>query len=498
MTGVASCALALLDRPATPSLVVACMATLAGWIHHAWSAQATLPLDPPLGDPDTDTRPDPLADQLLETPAVVALLTNRFRVPASAITATALDLAGRGWIRLAVVDDELVVVTRGAGSAGDSLRPYEQQVLNHLASRAFNDVSSASTLELSQHRLDRRWRHRFAHDVAAHANRLGLSTRRHSATTVAPGAALAAIGAIALGFAAVKSTDAALADSWRPRALALATLAALVGLAWVTFERAVGAEQTPTRAGTRRAAEWMQYRRRLRARIPSSASVLGQAPQQRALATAVVMGIAEQVLEQLPVAPEDARWAWTEAGDRPHVVRIRYPTRPGYGQHPVRVATVGAVVLFAARALQQYLRRIADGDAMRSLLDRVPGQLDLIHGLATLLSILCWVPIVWGLWSLIAGLVDSVATRERIGLVVRSRRPGDVLRYAHLVNPFADRDRFAVFLAADDGRRQAVTAWMANERTAAPQGAQARVRATPLLGYVRSSEPVGTATRSDA
>ena len=65
-----------------------------------------------------------------------------------------------------------------------------------------------------------------------------------------------------------------------------------------------------------------------------------------------------------------------------------------------------------------------------------------------------------------------------------------------VVKPFAERDRFSTYLAVDDGRRAWVTAWLANERSAAPQGAQARVRATPLLGYVRSSEPVGTATRS--
>jgi hypothetical protein len=49
----------------------------------------------------------------------------------------------------------------------------------------------------------------------------------------------------------------------------------------------------------------------------------------------------------------------------------------------------------------------------------------------------------------------------------------------------------------DDGRRRSVTAWIANERTAAPQGAFARVRSTPVLGFVRSSEPVGTSTRRD-
>jgi hypothetical protein len=65
------------------------------------------------------------------------------------------------------------------------------------------------------------------------------------------------------------------------------------------------------------------------------------------------------------------------------------------------------------------------------------------------------------------------------------------------MRPLADRDRYSMFLAIDDGTRRAVTAWLADERTAAPQGAQARVRATPLLGHVRKSEPIGTATRRD-
>ena len=61
------------------------------------------------------------------------------------------------------------------------------------------------------------------------------------------------------------------------------------------------------------------------------------------------------------------------------------------------------------------------------------------------------------------------------------------------LRPFSDRERFSTYLAVDDGARRSVGAWLATERTAAPQGAQARVRATPMLGFVRSSEPVGTA-----
>ena len=115
-----------------------------------------------------------------------------------------------------------------------------------------------------------------------------------------------------------------------------------------------------------------------------------------------------------------------------------------------------------------------------------------------MLAVVCWLPIMWGAWAIVAGAVDSIATRERLGAVVRARRPVEVLPplLVSVVKPFAERDRFSTYLAVDDGKRTWVTAWLAGERSAAPQGAQARVRATPLLGYVRSSEPVGTATRS--
>ncbi len=141
---------------------------------------------------------------------------------------------------------------------------------------------------------------------------------------------------------------------------------------------------------------------------------------------------------------------------------------------------------------------MSDGEALESLLERVPGQIDLIETIAEVLAVICWVPIIWGAWAIIAGAIDSVATRERLGSVVRARRPVEVLPpfLVSVVKPFAERDRFSTYLAVDDGKRTWVAAWLANERSAAPQGSQARVRATPLLGYVRSSEPVGTATRS--
>lgn len=488
-------ALAFLHRPTTTTLALAIVCAVIGWLLHAYVEWRTRARPEP---PGPARRPQPLDGDLLEPPAVVALLTNGYDTPRTAVAATALDLAVRGWIRFTTVDGELVIVTRGNAASGDSLLPFEQQVLNHLAARAFNDVTSAHTLAASHHRLDRRWRLRFDRAVAGESNRLGLSTRRYTPLELAPGTVASAVGLIAIWFGARGGDEIAIADSWKSRAIWVVALIALAALAWGTVNRAIGSAQRPTDLGSARTAAWMGYRQRLRERIPSHASVLAPPAQQTALAHACVMGVAEQVLEELPAAPEDHRTAWSEAGGTPHIVRVHYPVRPGYGQHPWKVGAAGVVVFFLARWVRGFLGRVSDGEALESLFDRVPGQVDLIEKIAEVIAVVCWLPIAWGAWAIIAGAIDSVATRERLGSVVRARRPVEVLPpvFVSVVKPFAERDRFSTYLAVDDGKRAWVTAWLANERSAAPQGAQARVRATPLLGYVRSSEPVGTATRS--
>lgn len=487
---------AILDRPDTGTLTIAVVVGLLGWALHTWFYWTKRPkLLEPIG---MKCPPAPHGGRL-ESPAVVALLTNEYEVPRSAVTATALDLAARGWIRLTTADGELLVVMRGAGQAGDSLRPFEQQVLNHLAGRAFNDVTSAGTLAASHHRLDRRWWTRFRRSVADTSHALGYSTRRYTPIELAPPAACAAIGLIALLMSIRNGGEVAIADSWQSRVLWFVVLAGVGVLGWRTVERGIGASQSPTDIGLQRTAQWMGHRRRLRERIPEHASVLGSPAQQIALSHAAVMGVADHVLEQLPAAPEDHRRAWSEAGGTPHVVGVRYPVRPGYGQHPLRVAIAGVVVLLVFRWLQGFLERVADGESLQSLIARIPGQVDLVETIANVLALLCWVPILWGVWAMVAGAIDSITTRERVGTIVRARRPAEVVPpiLANVVKPFAERDRFSTYLAVDDGKRPLVTAWLASERSAAPQGAQARVWATPLLGYVRSSEPIGTATRSE-
>ncbi len=209
------------------------------------------------------------------------------------------------------------------------------------------------------------------------------------------------------------------------------------------------------------------------------------------------MGVAEHVIQQLSVVAEDERVAWSDAGGTPHIVRVRYPTRPAYGRQPILVTVIGVIALLAALVGREMLGRIADGELLESLYERFPEHDDLVENVAEILATLMFIPIVWSIWAIVAGVVDTVSVTERVGLIVRARRPVDITRVPRGLRPLADRDRYSLFLAVDDGTRRVITAWLADERTAAPQGAQARVRATPLLGYVRSSEPIGTATRRD-
>lgn len=484
----------VLDRPAVTPLIVAVVAVAMGFVLHAWAAWSTRPKRPNRGP---TARPAPLPGGS-EPAAVVGQLTDGFHVPVAAVPATVLDLAARGWVRLAHADGELMVVTKGsAAAAGDVLRPHEQLVLNHLSARAFNDVTSGATLAVSQRRLGRGWFHRFNAAVAAATQEAGLATRRYTAVQIGPSAAAALLAAYALWRSARGGVEEAVVDSWPPRALWLATLAALAALVWYTVARVRGSALTPTNLGLERAGAWLGYRARLAERIPANASVVGAPAQQEALARAVVMGLSRQVFAELPVVREDPRRAWSEAGDVPHTLRVRYPLRPGYGQHPVKVLVGGLVGLALMLWLRRFLGDVADGESLADLIDKAPGDPGVFEGIARWLSIACVVPIVGALWCVLAGTVDTLVVRQRTGMVVRTRQPFEVYprHLVWVVRPFGDRTGYATYLAVDDGRREWVDAWLANERSAAPQGSQAQVRATPLLGYVRGSEPIGTAAR---
>ncbi len=501
--GTATGFVAILTRPTTPANVIAVLVVALAWITVRHLVAVTRP---PAVDPFGDRRPEPLTSAAtdssgiesvgMETPAVVGLLTNDHVVPRSAITATVLDLASRGWLRLTSSDGELIVVVRGSGVDGDPLRPYEQQVLNHLSARAFEGVTSAATLAASRRRIDRRWRWRFARSVIADARSLGLTRRRFTARRFPVPIAATVLAAFVLRWAATGGDDTvALADSVVPRTIWAMAALALLTSTWQLLGLVVAPCEAPTALGLERQAQWLGYRSRLRDRIPDHASVVVAPALQLALAHAAVLGTADHVLAQVPIVREDDRHAWSEAGGRAHVVRVRYPFRPAYGRSPTLIAGAGAVVLAGSAWARRGAQRIADAEVLQSWIDDVEAQRAWIEGGAEVLAALTWIPTIWAVWALGAGLVDTVLTRDRIGSVVRVRRPRAVVPLPRILGPLVERDRYSVYLAVDDGRRATVSAWLASERTAAPQGSQARVRATPVLGHVRDSRPVGASTR---
>ena len=216
----------------------------------------------------------------------------------------------------------------------------------------------------------------------------------------------------------------------------------------------------------------------------------------RALGYAAALGLAERAADELPIVPEDDRLAWSNATGEWHVVRVRYPFRPGYGRHPALMLVVGLVVGAGLLWLQQFLLDVARGDALQGITEDFPDQADLIAGRrpgagGRSSSCRCCG------WSGSSSPAPSTCWRRSSGRASSCALAGHNAScpFPRLLRPFARRDRFSLFIAVDDGRSDRVSAWLSNERTAVPQGARARVKATPVLGYVRRSEPIGT-TRS--
>ncbi len=429
-----------------------------------------------------------------ESPAVASLLTNGFVVTPYAAVATLLDLVARGWLRIEHTEHEVVLLTDRRGREGDALKGYEQQVLNHIHRMTAGTLTgvSGAGVEIAGLRLPRRWWRRFSTSVVADARRRELSTRRWNVLAVGPPIVTIVLSAVLWWRSVRTGEDVAIVDSLGSRAIALAVGVAIVTVALRIVKRLRSTAQRPTPHGLVRAEHWLCVRAWMEPRGFEGASALAANSSSRALAYAAALGLADRAADELPIVPEDDRLAWSNATGEWHVVRVRYPFRPGYGRHPALMLAVGLAVGAGLIALQRLLLGVARGDRLINVLDDFPDQVDVIQDVALVLAAILIAPLLWMAWLVIAGAFDLFSTVERQGVVVRARRPQRVVPFPRLLRPLARRDRFALFIAVDDGRSDRLNAWLSNERTAVPQGARGRVKATPVLGYVRRSEPIGT------
>jgi hypothetical protein len=485
MNGAALVGFEALAPAFTTGWLVACTLAVAAAAASLWWVRRRLaPPRPAAADEIGRLRDD--------TPGVVNMLTNDATVTAAGLRATMIDLAARGWLRiLPPDDDDELARVRPAAKAhhGDSLRPHERLVLQHVLARFTTDRAiPARYLAVD---VRGAWWRRFTALVAAEARAVGLVTRRVRPLDLAlPGAF--ALLAMWCWFAGVRNgEDIAVIDSVERRVAAVALLIASVVLIVQMGAALLRPRYTLTNEGVAVTSGWLAVRRQLDregfAELAPSAIELGD----RRLAYATAMCVAEGAAVELPLAREDHYRAWSTVGGQARLVRVRYPWRVGFGMSAVSAMVAGVLSFVLGLRLHAWSDQVARGEAFDWIYEQFPAQSWLIEDVATAVTILALAPVVLGLWLMVAGAIDVFASAERTGVVVRARRPVEVSPLPRRLRRMLDRDRYRVLVAVDDGTSDTVTAWRATERTAVPQGARATVKASVVLGRIRAATPVG-------
>ena len=459
---------------------------VAGWLTFVHTRDRLLP-------------PRPEADEVAgalraDTPAVVNMLTNDATVTAAGFRATMIDLAARGWLRILPPEDDLEELARVRPAAtayqGDALRPHERLVLQHVLSRFTTDRAIPARYLAVDIRSS--WWRRFSGLVVDEAVQAGLVRRRWTPTDLLVPGALWAGGALCWLLArGTGDTDVAVIDSVGVRIVGW-TLAVLLVAGVVRAARLfLRPSFTHTADGVAPTRQWLAVRNRLAvggfADLAPSAVETGD----RRLGYATAMCLADGAAVELPLAREDHHRAWSTVGGRARLVRVTYPARVGYGMAPFVAIGVGLVICFIGLRVRSWASDVARGETFDWIYDQFPSQDWLIADVATAVVFLAFVPIVLGLWMALTGALDGFNSVERTGAVLRTRRPSEVSPLPRRLQRTLERDRYRVYLAVDDGSADTITAWKTGERHAIPQGARATVVASPVLGHVRRTSPVG-------
>ncbi len=440
-----------------------------------------------------------------ETPALVDLLTGGFTVEDDAVPATAVDLAWRGFYDFEEYGGDLVIRLRPARAGStDDLTPYENRVLRHIARHAVDGVAPAAVLTIGTEGVSKRWFTGFVREVTKDGRRRGLCRRRFDLKHLVIAWALVAV---ALAPAWLVATVAERTDdptAWGSIGNLVLGLALLCGFAVVFLAGKLSRSdaQADTASGLEAAAHWLgvrdHYRDGGRFEDEPAASV---AIWERHLAYATAMGLAPVVQRQLPFETEHDRHAWSRATGHWRRVKVRYQAfRPGWGQHPAKVAFGSLIQAFVYGAIAYFALAIARSESQLDTLDAE--QRRWVSLGATIVAVIAGLAAAYALLKLVIGVADLVPRRTIEGEVVRRRafRTGHRLPKVVQWAMWSGQDesgqhrdsqrRTRHHLAVDDGSDDRVLAREVRAEIArqAPQGARVRIRVSPLLGYVSSIE----------
>ena len=301
---------------------------------------ATFPKLPKAGPESSDLGP--------ETPAIANLLVNRWKLTRNAMAATMLDLAARKMLEIDQLgSDHFVVRIKRPPGADDHLTAYEQQVLDHVHSRATGGSAPAEALDLGETAEAERWWKRFDRAVVSDTRSRGLARSRWSPDDwlVLGGTLLAGLGLIGLAAAlahVIGSTASASSDNRSSRwdALLAAGFVWVLVMAWMGSLRAI--RDTP--AGEAACARWLGVRNYMRNAhafedAPAAAVILWD----RLLAYGAGLGVAHDAVHDLPFTADEPGSAWSRSTGVWRQIRIEYPHRFGYGSKPATVFLNGLV-----------------------------------------------------------------------------------------------------------------------------------------------------------
>ena len=285
MIGVAADAVALVDRPHTPSLTIASVATIAGWLFHVWSHYSTRPA--------AATAPDALPTRSHRRSTAA-----RWRRRRWSRCYQRLSRAGQRNHR----DRARSRRPRMGAVGGRRRRARRRHPRPGRDGRFAPAVRAASAQPPHVAGLQRRQFGGHAGDVAASARQALAHQFRQCCRHARAVARLerppfrTCVDRTGSGGRRRRCDRAHVLDHprHRRRSRRLVEVAGdsarrtggcrRAGLATYHGDRP---DQKPTTFGSERASRWMAYRRRLRDRIPSEATVLAPAPQQAALARAL-------------------------------------------------------------------------------------------------------------------------------------------------------------------------------------------------------------------
>jgi len=403
-----------------------------------------------------------------ESPAVVDLLTNDWRVTLDAVPATLLDLAARGFVDLDQHGPGRTVC-RVRRSAGDGLESYERMVLDHVAGLAVDGVVPAEALTTGPQDASARWWRSYQRKVVEDARGRGLTRDRWSRLL----STLLRVAALVPAGLAVLLANAALGLNFGTIAAGIVVWVVLTGL----VKRFGDQRETP--AGVEAAAHWLGVRAYLgRNEVFPTLPPAAVAIWDRYLAYGAALGVATAALRALPMGAEDDHRAWSSYGGRWRVVRVRYPRlRLAWGRPPLLAFLVGVAVAGAGYGLLRLMLSLRGWTEGLPSGDAVGGWVRLV---ATVLAVFALGVGAWGVWTMLRALLDLGSRREVEGQVVRLRS------YSRGENGY---DYFA---AVDDGRSGKVKALLVPSATYARlrEGAIARATVGPRLGHVRRMDLV--------